>query len=74
MRARLACRALVVSWTSLLLPIRGALSFHASPSSNVYALPRRMTCPILLDRDFCAREHCLRHFVPVSLLKFLMSP
>ena len=58
MRKKLACHVFGVSSISLLLPIRGALSSHASPSSNVYALVRLTTYRILLDRAFRAHEHC----------------
>ena len=43
MPARLACHVFVVSSISLLLSIRGASNFHASPLWNVYALVRLTT-------------------------------
>ena len=71
---RFACPALELDYTSLLLHILGTLNFLASPLSNVCALLYHSICPFLLERDWCALEHCLKHFGPVSLPMFLMSP
>ena len=73
-RATYACPALEANCSILLPGIPGRLSSLARQSSTAYAISYRSMCPTLLDCAFCELELCLRHFVLVSSLKFLILP
>ena len=53
-----ACRVFVVNSISLLFPVRGSSSFHASHSWNVYAAFPLTLSRISLDHACPVHEHC----------------